>query len=145
MKITLILFHRFLPSLELVVILRNVKLHTNAIMRNINEIMFVKCAVNVNVKLITNYINVIGAKLSVVILLVLIIINYISVANNRNAKSVIDSSIQFIYVTVAIVIIAKQCEYRPSVFYFNRRRKNYQNKRKNAIKNTTFDKGYILF
>jgi hypothetical protein len=107
MKIILILFHRFLPSLELVVIVRNVKLHTNAIMRNIFVIMFVKCAVNVNVKLITNHINVIGAKLSVEILLVLIIINYISVANKRNAKSVIDSSIQIIYVTVAIVIIAK--------------------------------------
>jgi hypothetical protein len=94
MKIIMILFHRFLPSLGLVVIVRNVKLHTNAIMRHINVIMFVKCAVNVNAKLITNHINVIGAKLSVEIWLVLIIINYISVANKRNAKSVIDSSIR---------------------------------------------------
>jgi hypothetical protein len=62
MKIILILFHRFLPSMVLVVIVRNVKLHTNAIMRSMNVIMFVKCAVNVNAKLKTNRINVIGAK-----------------------------------------------------------------------------------
>ncbi len=43
----------------------NVKLHTNAIMRSMNEIIFVNCVLNVNAKLKTNRINVIGANLSV--------------------------------------------------------------------------------
>jgi hypothetical protein len=77
------------------------------IMRSMNVIMFVKCAVNLNAKLKTNRINGIGAKLSVKTLLILIIISYISVANKRNAKFLIDSCIQIIFVTVAIVIIVK--------------------------------------